>query len=86
MVVNFFSAVDSLRGKLEKFRWIRRHGDGETALRPAVNQLQTELDSARVLLDDVGEGAWGVFPDEQRWGYMVLLSLEETGRLEIKNI
>ena len=86
MVVNFFAAVESLRGKLEEFRLVHRQGAGETTLRPAVNQLQEELDTTRVLLNDAGEGAWRFFPDEQRWGYMLLLSLAETGRLEIKNI
>ena len=86
MLVNFFPVVDSLRGRLEKFRLIHRQGAGETTLRPAVNQLQEALDIARVLLNDVGEGAWRFFPDEQRWRYMLLLSLAETGRLEIKNI
>ena len=29
MVVNFFPAVDSLRGRLEKFRLIHRQGEGD---------------------------------------------------------
>ena len=86
MAVNFFSTVNSLRDKLEEFRWIHRHGDGEAKLRPAVNHLQEELNKARVLLDDVGEGSWKVFPDEQRWGYLLLLSLTDTVRHDIKNL
>ena len=86
MGVNFISVGNSLRGKLEEFRWIHRRGDGETTLRPAENQLREELDVARILLDEVGEGAWRFFPDEQRWGYLLLLALAETGRREITNI
>ena len=83
---NFFPAVDALRGKLEQFYTIHRRGEAKTILRDAVNQLQEELDTARVLLATVGEGVWRSFPEERRWGYLLLLSLMETGRLEIEHI
>lgn len=85
MVTNFFPALNALRDKLEEFYLIYRCSDGEALLQPVVNQLQEKLDAATALIDDVGEGVWKRFPDERRWGYLLLHSLAEAVKDELKN-
>jgi hypothetical protein len=49
-----------------------------------VNQLQDALNAVNAFL--VGEDAWTSLSDERRWGYLLLHSLAETVRDEIKNL
>jgi hypothetical protein len=84
MVTNFFPALHALRAKLDEFYRIYRQGGGEDLLRPVVNQLQDALNAVNAFL--VGEDAWTSLSDERRWGYLLLHSLAETVRDEIKNL
>ncbi len=84
MVTNFLSTLNSLRGIVDEFAMIHRRSNGESTPRLALKQFQEELDVAREMLDRVCEGEWRFFPDEQRWGYLLLLSLVERGNHEIK--
>jgi hypothetical protein len=80
-----FKAADFLQEELQAFYATLRRGGDEVALRAAIERLQTAINQVDPLANDPGEG-WKDLTNDQRWGYVRVMSHLGTATHELKRL
>lgn len=83
MDTDFLKTADFLQEELQAFYQVLRRGGEGKELHAAIARLHTVIDQVEPLANDPGE-AWTTLSQEQRWGYLRLLSHLGTATHELK--
>ena len=82
-MIDFLKKADFLKAELQEFYQALRRGGSQAARETAIARLRTAMGKAEAFAEDPGH-QWEYLPQEQRWGYLQLVSCVGTASHELK--
>ena len=83
-VVDFMQTADSMREELQEFFRIVRRGQHPEDIRQAAEQLKHALSRCETFVSAPDQR--DILPEEQRWGFLLLLSHVQSAREALKRV
>ena len=84
MPIDFLKTADLLREELEGFYRVLRRGSHGSERQTAIDRLRAAVSQTEPL-EESGD-QWRSLPDEQRWGYLRMVSHLGTAVHELKQV